>query len=134
MAAYSSQNNVVTSDHNSHTTDPNPRYRKKHRIGPIGFLLHASLSRRRGGKRPGAGGNYWRTGGRYATSGVGLWPTRRTASKLSVNLWRGVYAECTLASSSLGSQVLNFVEISDGKLLFSAVINSEQGLKIYAFN
>ena len=38
------------------------------------------------------------------------------------------------ASSSFGSQVVNSVEITDGKLLFSAVINSEQGLKIYAFN
>ena len=89
-----SQNNVVTSNQNSRTNS-NPPYRKN-RIGRIGFLLHASLSRGRGGKRPGAGGNCWRTGGRYATSGVGLWPTRRTVSKFSTNLRRGVYAECTL--------------------------------------
>ena len=36
-------------------------------------------------------------GGRYATSGVGLWPTWPTVSKRSANLRRGVYAECTLA-------------------------------------
>lgn len=50
------------------------------------------------------------------------------------NSWLLLELKAGEASSSLGSQVVNVVEITDGKLLFSAVINSEQGLKIYAFN
>ena len=38
------------------------------------------------------------------------------------------------ASSSPGSEIVNFTEITDGKLFISAVINSERGLKIYEFN
>ena len=96
VGTYSSQNNVATSNHNSRTNS-NPPYRKKksHWISLTRRSFAAArrrggaAARRRGGERPGAGGIIWRTGGRYATSGVGLWSTRRTVSKLSANLRRG---------------------------------------------
>ena len=50
------------------------------------------------------------------------------------NPWLLLELKAGEASSSPGSEIVNFTEITDGKLFISAVINSERGLKIYEFN